>query len=362
MNVKAKIDELEAKLNSNSEAQKVTATVDDVAQSVERLTGIPVSKMGASDIERLRNIESRLKGKVIGQDEAVEAVSRAIRRNRAGFDDGNRPIGSFLFVGPTGVGKTELAKQLAYDMFGNKDAIIRLDMSEYSDRTAVSKLIGTTAGYVGYDDNSNTLTERVRRQPYSIVLLDEIEKADPQVITLLLQVLDDGRLTDGQGNTVNFKNTVIIATSNAGFGNEALTGDKDKDEEIMKKLAPYFRPEFLNRFNAVIEFSHLTKEDLHHIVDLMLADVNHNLAKKGLDLEVSEPAKEFLIEQGYDEAMGARPLRRVIEQQIRDKVTDFYLDNIDVKHLEADMKDGVLVIAERKDDAKKEEPETEAKD
>lgn len=362
LNVKAKIDELEAKLNSNSEAQKVTATVDDVAQSVERLTGIPVSKMGASDIERLRNIESRLKGKVIGQDEAVEAVSRAIRRNRAGFDDGNRPIGSFLFVGPTGVGKTELAKQLAYDMFGNKDAIIRLDMSEYSDRTAVSKLIGTTAGYVGYDDNSNTLTECVRRQPYSIVLLDEIEKADPQVITLLLQVLDDGRLTDGQGNTVNFKNTVIIATSNAGFGNEALTGDEDKDEEIMKKLAPYFRPEFLNRFNAVIEFSHLTKEDLHHIVDLMLADVNHNLAKKGLDLEVSEPAKEFLIEQGYDEAMGARPLRRVIEQQIRDKVTDFYLDNIDVKHLEADMKDGVLVIAERKDDAKKEEPETEAKD
>lgn len=362
LNVKAKIDELEAKLNSNSEAQKVTATVDDVAQSVERLTGIPVSKMGASDIERLRNIESRLKGKVIGQDEAVEAVSRAIRRNRAGFDDGNRPIGSFLFVGPTGVGKTELAKQLAYDMFGNKDAIIRLDMSEYSDRTAVSKLIGTTAGYVGYDDNSNTLTERVRRQPYSIVLLDEIEKADPQVITLLLQVLDDGRLTDGQGNTVNFKNTVIIATSNAGFGNEALTGDEDKDEEIMKKLAPYFRPEFLNRFNAVIEFSHLTKEDLHHIVDLMLADVNRNLAKKGLDLEVSELAKEFLIEQGYDEAMGARPLRRVIEQQIRDKVTDFYLDNIDVKHLEADMKDGVLVIAERKDDAKKEEPETEAKD
>ena len=362
LNVKAKIDELEAKLNSNSEAQKVTATVDDVAQSVERLTGIPVSKMGASDIERLRNIESRLKGKVIGQDEAVEAVSRAIRRNRAGFDDGNRPIGSFLFVGPTGVGKTELAKQLAYDMFGNKDAIIRLDMSEYSDRTAVSKLIGTTAGYVGYDDNSNTLTERVRRQPYSIVLLDEIEKADPQVITLLLQVLDDGRLTDGQGNTVNFKNTVIIATSNAGFGNEALTGDEDKDEEIMKKLAPYFRPEFLNRFNAVIEFSHLTKEDLHHIVDLMLADVNRNLAKKGLDLEVSEPAKEFLIEQGYDEAMGARPLRRVIEQQIRDKVTDFYLDNIDVKHLEADMKDGVLVIAERKDDAKKEERETEAKD
>ena len=358
LNVKAKIDELEKQLNSNSEAQKVTATVNDVAESVERLTGIPVSKMGASDIERLRSIESRLKGKVIGQDEAVEAVSRAIRRNRAGFDDGNRPIGSFLFVGPTGVGKTELAKQLAYDMFGNKDAIIRLDMSEYSDRTAVSKLIGTTAGYVGYDDNSNTLTERVRRQPYSIVLLDEIEKADPQVITLLLQVLDDGRLTDGQGNTVNFKNTVIIATSNAGFGNEALTGDDQKDEEIMKRLAPYFRPEFLNRFNGVIEFSHLNKEDLLHIVDLMLSDVNRNLAKKDIDLVVDEEAKDYLIEQGYDEAMGARPLRRVIEQQIRDKVTDFYLENIDVKHLEAVMQDGELVIKERQaDDATKEDKE-----
>lgn len=355
LNAKTEIDKLEEKLDNTSEAQKVTATVDDVAKSVERLTGIPVSKMGASDIERLRNIESRLKGKVIGQDEAVEAVSRAIRRNRAGFDDGNRPIGSFLFVGPTGVGKTELAKQLAYDMFGNKDAIIRLDMSEYSDRTAVSKLIGTTAGYVGYDDNNNTLTERVRRQPYSIVLLDEIEKADPQVITLLLQVLDDGRLTDGQGNTVNFKNTVIIATSNAGFGNESLTGDESKDEEIMKKLAPYFRPEFLNRFNAVIEFSHLTKDDLKHIVDLMLSDVNRNLAKKDLDLVVSDEAKDYLIEQGYDEAMGARPLRRVIEQQIRDKVTDYYLDHINAKHLEADMKDGELVITERaEDDSKKE--------
>ena len=215
-----------------------------MAEAVERLTGIPVSQMGSSDIERLKEMNSRLKGKVIGQDEAVEAVSRAIRRNRAGFDEGNRPIGSFPFVGPTGVGKTELAKQLALDMFGSKDSIIRLDMSEYSDRTAVSKLIGTTAGYVGYDDNSNTLTERVRRNPYSIVLLDEIEKADSQVITLLLQVLDDGRLTDGQGNTINFKNTVIIATSNAGFGNEALTGQEDKDMKIMDRIAPYFRPEF----------------------------------------------------------------------------------------------------------------------
>ena len=224
LNAKTKIEELQKKIDNHSESQKVTATVNDVAEAVERLTGIPVSKMGASDIERLKEIGKRLKGKVIGQDEAVNAVARAIRRNRAGFDEGNRPIGSFLFVGPTGVGKTELAKQLALDMFGSKDAIIRLDMSEYSDRTAVSKLIGTTAGYVGYDDNSNTLTERVRRNPYSIILLDEIEKADPQVITLLLQVLDDGRLTDGQGNTIDFKNTVIIATSNAGFGNEDLMG------------------------------------------------------------------------------------------------------------------------------------------
>ena len=230
LNAKTKIEELQKKIDNHSESQKVTATVNDVAEAVERLTGIPVSKMGASDIERLKEIGKRLKGKVIGQDEAVNAVARAIRRNRAGFDEGNRPIGSFLFVGPTGVGKTELAKQLALDMFGSKDAIIRLDMSEYSDRTAVSKLIGTTAGYVGYDDNSNTLTERVRRNPYSIILLDEIEKADPQVITLLLQVLDDGRLTDGQGNTIDFKNTVIIATSNAGFGNEDLMGKDEKED------------------------------------------------------------------------------------------------------------------------------------
>lgn len=344
---KDKIKELQAKIDNQSESQKVEATINDVAKSVERLTGIPVSKMGASDIERLKGIGDRLRGKVIGQDEAVKAVARAIRRNRAGFDEGNRPIGSFLFVGPTGVGKTELAKQLALDMFGKKDAIIRLDMSEYSDRTAVSKLIGTTAGYVGYDDNNNTLTERVRRNPYSIVLLDEIEKADPQVITLLLQVLDDGRLTDGQGNTVNFKNTVIIATSNAGFGNESLTGNDEQDEDIMKRLAPYFRPEFLNRFNAVIEFSHLTKDNLKDIVELMLDDVNKTLAKKGIDLTVSDEAKDYLIEEGYDEAMGARPLRRIIEQQIRDKVTDFYLDNLDVKHLEAEMNDGELVIKER---------------
>ena len=347
LNYKTRIAELEKKIENHTEDMKVTASVNDVAESVERMTGIPVSQMGATDIERLKDMGHRLQTKVIGQDKAVEAVAKAIRRNRAGFDEGNRPIGSFLFVGPTGVGKTELAKQLALDMFGTKDAIIRLDMSEYSDRTAVSKLIGTTAGYVGYDDNSNTLTERVRRNPYSIILLDEIEKSDPQVITLLLQVLDDGRLTDGQGNTVNFKNTVIIATSNAGFGYEAnLTEDADKPE-LMDRLKPYFRPEFLNRFNAVIEFSHLSKEDLSKIVDLMLAEVNQTLAKKDIDLSVSQAAKDYITEEGYDEVMGVRPLRRVVEQEIRDKVTDFHLDHLDTKHLEADMEDGVLIIREK---------------
>lgn len=343
--IKKSIEETKKKIKETDQKEKITATIDDVAQSVERLTGIPVSDMGANDIERLKNLDKRLKSKVIGQDEAVEMVAKAIRRNRAGFSEGNQPIGSFLFVGPTGVGKTELAKQLALDMFGNENAIIRLDMSEYADRTAVSKLIGTSAGYVGYEDNANTLTERVRRNPYSIVLLDEIEKADPQVLTLLLQVMDDGRLTDGQGNVINFKNTIIIATSNAGFGNEALSGDKQRDQSLMDKLAPFFRPEFLNRFNGIVEFSHLTKQDLSQIVELMLADVQKTLAKKSIKLEVTKAAKDWLMEQGYDEAMGARPLRRVIEQQIRDKVTDFYLDHLDVKNLKADLVDDEIVIS-----------------
>ncbi|PMD72212.1 ATP-dependent Clp protease ATP-binding subunit [Companilactobacillus nuruki] len=340
-NLKKKIEEIQAKLDKGDSHDEPVADVNDIAASVQRLTGVPVSQMGASDIERLKGMGKRLKDKVIGQDEAVDMVVRAIRRNRAGFDEGNRPIGSFLFVGPTGVGKTELVKQLAQDMFGSKSAIVRLDMSEYSDLTAVSKLIGTTAGYVGYEDNGNTLTEKVRRNPYSIVLLDEIEKANPQVLTLLLQVMDDGRLTDGQGNVVDFKNTIIIATSNAGFGN-----DSNKDEKIMDKLAPYFRPEFLNRFNGIVEFTHLSKKDLNQIVELLLDDVNRNLAKKQITLEVTPEAKEWLIDEGYDEAMGARPLRRVIEQQIRDKVAEFYLDHIDAKNLKADLVDGTIEISE----------------
>lgn len=341
---KTRIETLQKQIEQHNQSQNVTATVNDIAESVERLTGIPVSNMGTNDLERLKGISSRLKSHVIGQDEAVAAVARAIRRNRAGFDDDNRPIGSFLFVGPTGVGKTELAKQLALDLFGSKDAIIRLDMSEYNDRTAVSKLIGTTAGYVGYDDNNNTLTERVRRNPYAIVLLDEIEKADPQIITLLLQVLDDGRLTDGQGNTINFKNTVIIATSNAGFGQQDT---ETSGFNIMDRIAPYFRPEFLNRFNSIIKFNHLQKENLEEIVDLMLAEVNQTTAKKGISLTIADDAKAHLIDLGYNHAMGARPLRRIIEQEIRDRITDYYLDHPEVKKLQAILEEGQLVIRQK---------------
>ncbi|TDL36938.1 ATP-dependent Clp protease ATP-binding subunit [Macrococcoides bohemicum] len=324
MEIKSIKDSLEKSVETN------TLTVDDVAGTVERLTGIPVSQMDSNDLERLKNIKDRLSEKIIGQDEAVQAVAKAIRRNRAGFDEGNRPIGSFLFVGPTGVGKTELAKQLAVDLFGNKEALIRLDMSEYSDLTAVSKMIGTTAGYVGYDDNSNTLTERVRRNPYSVILFDEIEKANPQILTLLLQVLDDGKLTDGQGNVINFKNTIIIATSNAGF---SLDSKKTEGTDIMAIIKDYFRPEFLNRFNGIIEFKSLDKASLLQIVDLMLDDVERTLAKKEITMTITDEAKNWLIDNGYDELLGARPLRRVVEQHVRDNITDYYLEHPEVKNV-----------------------------
>ncbi len=324
MEIKSIKDSLEKSVETN------TLTVDDVAGTVERLTGIPVSQMDSNDLERLKNIKDRLSEKIIGQDEAVQAVAKAIRRNRAGFDEGNRPIGSFLFVGPTGVGKTELAKQLAVDLFGNKEALIRLDMSEYSDLTAVSKMIGTTAGYVGYDDNSNTLTERVRRNPYSVILFDEIEKANPQILTLLLQVLDDGKLTDGQGNVINFKNTIIIATSNAGF---SLDSKKTEGTDIMAIIKDYFRPEFLNRFNGIIEFKSLDKASLLQIVDLMLDDVERTLAKKEITMTITDEAKNWLIDKGYDELLGARPLRRVVEQHVRDNITDYYLEHPEVKNV-----------------------------
>lgn len=337
--IQKEIKELEDKLKNSNVAHNNKATVKDVSDTIERLTGIPVSQMDASDIERLKNIDKRLKDKIIGQDKAVDLVSRAIRRNRAGFDEGNRPIGSFLFVGPTGVGKTELAKQLAIDLFGNKDALIRLDMSEYSDQTAVSKMIGTTAGYVGYDDNSNTLTEKVRRNPYSVILFDEIEKAHPQILTLLLQVMDDGHLTDGQGNVINFKNTIIICTSNAGFGD----GNEEFDD-IMDEMKKYFRPEFLNRFNGIVKFDHLGKDALKDIVNLLLQDVQKTLDKKGITMDVTQDVKDWLIDKGYDEQMGARPLRRVVEQEVRDKITDYYLDHTDVKHVDIVLENDEVIV------------------
>ena len=336
--IQSQIKELQNQLDNGTKEQQSVATVQDVSDTIERLTGIPVSQMDDNDIERLKNINRRLKNKIIGQDKAVDMVSRAIRRNRAGFDEGNRPIGSFLFVGPTGVGKTELAKQLAIDLFGNKEALIRLDMSEYSDQTAVSKMIGTTAGYIGYDDNSNTLTEKVRRNPYSVILFDEIEKANPQILTLLLQVMDDGNLTDGQGNVINFKNTIVICTSNAGYG------DNEEFDDIMNELTRFFRPEFLNRFNGIVEFTHLDKHALQDIINLLLDDVQVTLDKKDITMNVSQEAKDWLIEQGYDKQMGARPLRRVVEQQVRDKITDYYLDHTDVKHVDIDIDNDEIIV------------------
>lgn len=336
--IQSQIKELQNQLDNGTKEQQSVATVQDVSDTIERLTGIPVSQMDDNDIERLKNINRRLKNKIIGQDKAVDMVSRAIRRNRAGFDEGNRPIGSFLFVGPTGVGKTELAKQLAIDLFGNKEALIRLDMSEYSDQTAVSKMIGTTAGYIGYDDNSNTLTEKVRRNPYSVILFDEIEKANPQILTLLLQVMDDGNLTDGQGNVINFKNTIVICTSNAGYG------DNEEFDDVMNELKRFFRPEFLNRFNGIVEFTHLDKHALQDIINLLLDDVQVTLDKKDITMNVSQEAKDWLIEQGYDKQMGARPLRRVVEQQVRDKITDYYLDHTDVKHVDIDIDNDEIIV------------------
>lgn len=333
------IKELEDKLENNNGKYNTKATVKDVSDSIERLTGIPVSQMDASDIERLKKINKRLKDKIIGQDKAVDLVSRAIRRNRAGFDEGNRPIGSFLFVGPTGVGKSELAKQLAIDLFGNKEALIRLDMSEYSDQTAVSKMIGTTAGYVGYDDNSNTLTEKVRRNPYSVILFDEIEKANPQILTLLLQVMDDGHLTDGQGNVINFKNTIIICTSNAGFGD-----GNEEFNDIMDEMKKFFRPEFLNRFNGIVKFEHLDKDALQDIVNLLLEDVQKTLDKKGITMNVTQDVKDWLIDKGYDKQMGARPLRRVVEQEVRDKITDYYLDHTEIKHVDIVLENDEVIV------------------
>lgn len=317
---------------------------------VEEKTGIPVGDIQKQEENQLQNLASDLKAHVIGQDKAVDKVARAIRRNRIGFNKSGRPIGSFLFVGPTGVGKTELAKQLAKQMFGSEDAMIRFDMSEYMEQYSVSKLIGSAPGYVGYEE-AGQLTEQVRHNPYSLILLDEIEKAHPDVLNLFLQILDDGRLTDSQGRTVSFKDTIIIMTSNAGQGIKnasvgfAAENEDESNESARNNMSQFFKPEFLNRLDDVIEFNELTKPDLLKIVDLMLANTNNMVKDQGLHIDVTDAAKEKLVDEGFNPALGARPLRRTIQEEIEDKVADYKLDHTDSKNLKADVKDGEIVIS-----------------
>ena len=308
---------------------------------VEQKTNIPVGDLKEKEQSQLLSLADDLKSHVIGQDGAVDTIAKAIRRNRVGLGAPNRPIGSFLFVGPTGVGKTELSKQLAIELFGSADSMIRFDMSEYMEKHAVAKLVGAPPGYVGYDE-AGQLTEKVRRNPYSLILLDEVEKAHPDVLHMFLQVLDDGRLTDGQGRTVSFKDTIIIMTSNAGTGKvEASVGfgaaRENRTNSVLNQLGDFFSPEFMNRFDGIIEFSALSKENLLTIVDLMLDNVNQRLANNGIHLSVTEKVKEKLVDLGYDPKMGARPLRRTIQDHIEDAITDFYLENPNEKDLKAVM-------------------------
>ena len=316
---------------------------------VEEKTNIPVGDLQKQEETQLKNLSTDLKDNVIGQNKAVETVARAIRRNRVGFNKSGRPIGSFLFVGPTGVGKTELAKQLAKQIFGTEDAMIRFDMSEYMEQYSVSKLIGSAPGYVGYEE-AGQLTERVCHNPYSLILFDEIEKAHPDVLHLFLQILDDGRLTDSQGRTVSFKDTIIIMTSNAGQGikeaNVGFAAENSHQEQFKNALGQYFKPEFLNRLDDIVEFNSLDKKDLIKIVDLMLANTNNMVKDQGLHIEVTPEAKELLVEKGYDPSMGARPLRRTIQEEIEDKVADYKLDNPAAKDLKADVVDNTIVISE----------------
>ncbi|WEV39100.1 AAA family ATPase [Lactobacillus sp. ESL0680] len=319
---------------------------------VEEKTGIPVGDLQKQEENQLQTLAPTLKAHVIGQDQAVDKVARAIRRNRIGFNKSGRPIGSFLFVGPTGVGKTELAKQLAKQMFGSENAMIRFDMSEFMESYSVSKLIGSAPGYVGYEE-AGQLTEQVRRHPYSLILLDEIEKADPSVMNLFLQILDDGRLTDSQGRTVSFKDTIIIMTSNAGQGIKntsvgfaAENTDEEKDS-ARSSMSQFFKPEFLNRLDDVIEFNELSKEDLVKIVNLMLDETNNMVKNQGLQITVTDDAKKKLIEEGYNPAMGARPLRRIIQEEIEDRVADFKLDHPDAKNLTASVAGDQIVINEQ---------------
>ncbi|GLH63481.1 ATP-dependent Clp protease ATP-binding subunit [Parageobacillus sp. G301] len=337
---------LEKQLQNGVNQERPVVDVADIQRIIEEKTGIPVGKLQADEKEKMKHLEENLAKKVIGQEEAVKKVAKAIRRSRAGLKAKHRPIGSFLFVGPTGVGKTELAKTLAEELFGSKDAMIRLDMSEYMEKHSVSKLIGSPPGYVGHEE-AGQLTEKVRRNPYSIILLDEIEKAHPDVQHIFLQILEDGRLTDSQGRTVSFKDTVIIATSNAGVTDKKITVGFEKQQtqtSILDSLNAYFKPEFLNRFDAIIEFKSLKKEHMLQIVDLMLDEVKAAMHEQHIDLDVSQAAKEKLAELGYHPAFGARPLRRVIQEHVEDKIADVLLDENDqVKAIRIDVENDAIV-------------------
>ena len=333
----------------NHTEESATVTTQDMQKIVEEKTNIPVGDLQQQEENQLRDLDKELEAHVIGQNQAVDKVARAIRRNRIGLNKSGRPIGSFLFVGPTGVGKTETAKQLAKQLFGSKDAMIRFDMSEYMDKTSTSKLIGAAPGYVGYEE-AGQLTEQVRRHPYSLILLDEVEKAHPDVMHMFLQILDDGRLTDSQGRTVSFKDTIIIMTSNAGTGDAVASVGfgaeaSGSTHSIIDKLTNYFKPEFLNRFDDIVQFNALTKEDLMKIVNLMIDDVNGMLKEKGLHITVPEAVDEKLVDLGYDPKMGARPLRRVIQEQIEDRIADYVLDHGGVHQLAAQLdSDGNITV------------------
>lgn len=343
------ITKLEKLMKTQVEDEEMPfVTEKDMEKIVEEKTGIPVGDLKEKEQTQLKNLADDLNKRVIGQEEAVEKVSKAIRRNRIGLGKVNRPIGSFLFVGPTGVGKTELAKQLAYELFGSTDAMIRFDMSEYMEKHSVSKLIGSPPGYVGYEE-AGQLTEKVRRNPYSLILLDEIEKAHPDVLHMFLQILDDGRLTDAKGRTVSFKDTIIIMTSNAGAGKiEASVGFgaaiEGRTKSVLGQLNQFFTPEFLNRFDGIVEFKALSKENLLLILDLMLSEVNEQLARQEIHVDVDNAVKEKLVEFGYNPAMGARPLRRVIQDKIEDQVAECYLDNPNKKHMQAILNDNAEII------------------
>ncbi|WP_026693995.1 ATP-dependent Clp protease ATP-binding subunit [Peribacillus kribbensis] len=341
-------EQLEKAMNNGGPAARPEVTVEHIQEIIEQKTGIPVGKLQEDEQVRMNRLQEELSKKVIGQEEAVKKVAKAIRRSRAGLKAKTRPIGSFLFVGPTGVGKTELTKTLAEELFGSKDSMIRLDMSEYMEKHSVSKLIGSPPGYVGHEE-AGQLTEKVRRKPYSIILLDEVEKAHPDVMHMFLQILEDGRLTDSQGRTVNFKDTVIIMTSNAGLGEKRKVmgfGASSAVEQasILQALGSYFKPEFLNRFDSIIEFSELSKENILQIVDIMLGELDQTLAGQGLSLEVTQEAKEKIAELGYHPAFGARPLRRVIQEQLEDGIADFIFEQPEIKAMKAVVEDNRIVV------------------